>query len=139
MIVYEYFVDKNNLIQGWQSWNTERIIHDKKGQIVPEENQIYQEKIESLKNNPEPLQEMNGLPQKENILYNKEKNCNYQLNNNRIIEVEYIKTDKELFEEKYPDRRKIGILTKAIIDINDNEVQEYISDCNLLDQKIKDK
>jgi len=119
MIYYEYFLDENNFIKGWQQWNPERKIKNK------DENKKYQEKIKSIKNNPVPLKEMNELSQKNGILYNKEKNCNYQLINNNIIEVSYIKTEKELFNEKYNDNKKLEILTKALIDPDDIEVVKY--------------
>lgn len=118
MIVYEYFLDENNFIKGWTQWNPER----------EKENTEYQEKMNLIKNNSEPLPEMNLLSHKNGRLYNKEKKCNYQLIDNKIIVVDYEKTEQELFDEKYPDKEKLRILERGIIDRNDPEFVEYLSE-----------
>lgn len=94
-VYYEYFLDNENYITGWQSWP--------------------QAKRPDLRNNPEPLKQMNDTVNDENgQLWNVDTNRNFQLIGNEIEVIQHEKTDDEKFDSKYSIKEAFRRIVKGM-------------------------
>ena len=126
-IYYEYKIDNNDYILSWQSWNPER---DK-------EDIIYQNFIDSIKNNPEPLLQMNNVKRDDDgRLYNVSTRENFKLQDNKIIKIKRPLNDKEKIENKW---NKIKIINALIAGIKNNSDSNFLELENDFKSLIKEK
>ena len=126
-IYYEYKIDNNDYILSYQSWNPER---DK-------ENITYQNFIDSIKNNPEPLLQMNNVKRDDDgRLYNVSTRENFKLQDNKIIKIKRPLNDKEKIENKW---NKIKIINALIAGIKNNSDSNFLELENDFKSLIKEK
>lgn len=121
MKVYQYIVNGENFIKGWQEFNSER--PDKKNDPA------YISFINSLINNPAPISEMNySIKDEMGRLHNKSTDKNYKLIDNQIQIVSHTKTPKEIFIEKYDNFVILRRLIKGIENKNDTDYVTFKND-----------
>jgi hypothetical protein len=109
MEYFEYFIDNENFILSWQSWNSERIPKNEQERIE------YAEKIERIKNNPVPLGRINDTVKDDNgRLWHVKSNKNFKLINNEIQMIDHIENDDEIFNRKYSYKEALRRIVKGI-------------------------